>query len=149
MISLYDHHKATLFTVFMLWKRSRLCLGAGTGEALSKSYSVIVYKYSSKFPAEKTSCVTNSLGEHFRTGGRCLVYVGADWLRAPCGGHCRPRPTLGAGRTAGLAFEAKYLLNEIKNNKKFKDWELVRISRLSVMPVPKLIWDEIIKISQD
>ena len=40
-------------------------------------------------------------------------------------------------------------LTEIKNNKKFKDWELVRISRLSVMPVPKLIWDEIIKISQD
>ena len=39
--------------------------------------------------------------------------------------------------------------DEIKNNKKFKDWELVRISRLSVMPVPKLIWDEIIKISQD
>ena len=35
-----------------------------------------------------------------------------------------------------------------KNNKKFKDWELVKISRLSVMPVPKPIWDEIIKISQ-
>ena len=40
-------------------------------------------------------------------------------------------------------------LAEIKNNKKFKDWELVRISRLSVMPVPKTIWDEILKISQD
>ena len=40
-------------------------------------------------------------------------------------------------------------LTEIKNNKKFKDWELVRISRLSVMPVPKSIWDEILKISQD
>ena len=39
-------------------------------------------------------------------------------------------------------------LAEIKNNKKFKDWELVRISRLSVMPVPKDIWDEILKISQ-
>lgn len=39
-------------------------------------------------------------------------------------------------------------LTEIKNNKKFKDWELVRISRLSVMPVPKDIWDEILKISQ-
>jgi len=26
---------------------------------------------------------------------------------------------------------------------------LVRISRLSVMPVPKSIWDEILKISQD
>ena len=40
-------------------------------------------------------------------------------------------------------------LTEIKINKKFKDWELVRISRLSVMPVPKTIWDEILKISQD
>ena len=40
-------------------------------------------------------------------------------------------------------------LAEIKNNKKFKDWELVRISRLSVMPVPKTIWDEILEISQD
>jgi len=38
-------------------------------------------------------------------------------------------------------------LAEIKNNKKFKDWELVRISRLSVMPVPKSIWDDILKIS--
>jgi predicted RNA-binding protein with PUA-like domain len=40
-------------------------------------------------------------------------------------------------------------LDEIKKNIKFKDWELVRISRLSVMPVPKLIWDEILKISQN
>ena len=39
-------------------------------------------------------------------------------------------------------------LDEIKNNQKFKDWELVRISRLSVMPVPKPIWDLILKISQ-
>jgi len=36
----------------------------------------------------------------------------------------------------------------MKANKKFKDWELIRISRLSVMPVPKPIWDEVIKISQ-
>ena len=39
-------------------------------------------------------------------------------------------------------------LDTIKKQKKFKDWELLRISRLSVMPVPKLIWDEIIKMSQ-
>lgn len=38
-------------------------------------------------------------------------------------------------------------LNELKNEKKFKNWELLRISRLSVMPVPKQIWDTIIKIS--
>jgi predicted RNA-binding protein with PUA-like domain len=39
-------------------------------------------------------------------------------------------------------------LAEIKKEKKFKDWELLRISRLSVMPVPKEIWDKILEISQ-
>ena len=39
-------------------------------------------------------------------------------------------------------------LEMIKKQKKFKDWELLRISRLSVMPVPKIIWDDIIKMSQ-
>ncbi|MGQ0772210.1 MAG: EVE domain-containing protein [Nitrososphaerota archaeon] len=39
-------------------------------------------------------------------------------------------------------------LDEIKNNKAFKDWELLRISRLSVMPVSTQIWSEINKISQ-
>ncbi|MBI5697481.1 MAG: EVE domain-containing protein [Thaumarchaeota archaeon] len=39
-------------------------------------------------------------------------------------------------------------LDEIKPNKKFKDWELVRISRLSVMPVSSQIWSEIVQISQ-
>ncbi len=38
-------------------------------------------------------------------------------------------------------------LDELKKEKKFKNWELLRISRLSVMPVPKQIWDAIIKIS--
>ncbi len=35
-------------------------------------------------------------------------------------------------------------LDEIKKDKLFKNWELLRISRLSVMPVPKEIWDAII-----
>ena len=39
-------------------------------------------------------------------------------------------------------------LDEIKKDPKFKDWELLRISRLSVMPVPKNLWDEIIKKSK-
>ena len=39
-------------------------------------------------------------------------------------------------------------LDYMKKQKQFKDWELLRISRLSVMPVPKLIWDHIIKMSQ-
>ena len=39
-------------------------------------------------------------------------------------------------------------LDEMKKEKKFKNWELIRISRLSVMPVPKTIWDAILKMSQ-
>jgi predicted RNA-binding protein with PUA-like domain len=39
-------------------------------------------------------------------------------------------------------------LTEIKSNSKFKSFELVRIPRLSVMPVPKAFWDEIIKMSK-
>jgi predicted RNA-binding protein with PUA-like domain len=40
-------------------------------------------------------------------------------------------------------------LAEIKKHKEFKNWELLRISRLSVMPVPKHIWDALIMISQN
>ena len=40
-------------------------------------------------------------------------------------------------------------LDEIKKQKIFQNWELIRISRLSVMPVPKHIWDAIIVISQN
>jgi len=39
-------------------------------------------------------------------------------------------------------------LAEIKSNSKFKNFELVRIPRLSIMPVPKAFWDEIIKMSR-
>ncbi len=39
-------------------------------------------------------------------------------------------------------------LREIKKVKKFKNWELLRISRLSVMPVPKEIWSSILQISK-
>ncbi|MEM3065673.1 MAG: EVE domain-containing protein, partial [Candidatus Nitrosotenuis sp.] len=33
-------------------------------------------------------------------------------------------------------------------NKVFANWELLRMSRLSVMPVPTQIWKEILKISE-
>jgi len=39
-------------------------------------------------------------------------------------------------------------LSGMKKQKKFKNWELLRISRLSVMPVPKEIWNSIIKMSK-
>ena len=40
-------------------------------------------------------------------------------------------------------------LEEIKKDNIFKNWELLRISQLSVMPVPKKLWDEIIKKSNN
>ena len=40
-------------------------------------------------------------------------------------------------------------LDEMKKQKTFQNWELLRISRLSVMPVPQQIWDTIIDISQN
>lgn len=54
-----------------------------------------------------------------------------------------------------IVFDVKFVkrlkrpvtLDEIKNDSKFKNWELVRNSRLSAMPVPKPLWDEIIKKS--
>ena len=39
-------------------------------------------------------------------------------------------------------------LDEIKKDSIFKNWELLRISRLSVMPVPQKLWDAIIKKSK-
>jgi len=38
-------------------------------------------------------------------------------------------------------------LKLMKKEKSFKNWELLRISRLSVMPVPTDIWNTIIRIS--
>ena len=39
-------------------------------------------------------------------------------------------------------------LDAMKKQKEFKNWELLRISRLSIMPVPKVIWDSILLMSQ-
>lgn len=38
-------------------------------------------------------------------------------------------------------------LEAIKRDPLFASWELVRISRLSVMPVPSKIWDKILKMA--
>ena len=39
-------------------------------------------------------------------------------------------------------------LEAIKQDPAFADWELVRISRLSVMPVPDRLWDRLIKMGR-
>lgn len=38
-------------------------------------------------------------------------------------------------------------LEQIKNDQAFAGWELVRISRLSVMPVPGKLWDRMMKMA--
>jgi predicted RNA-binding protein with PUA-like domain len=38
-------------------------------------------------------------------------------------------------------------LHMIKSDKSFSEWELVKISRLSVMPVPEPLWKKILKMS--
>jgi len=40
-------------------------------------------------------------------------------------------------------------LDEMKKEKDLKNWELLRISRLSVMPVPKEIWEFILEKSEN
>ena len=39
-------------------------------------------------------------------------------------------------------------LEQMKKESDFKEWELLRISRLSVMPVPGKIWNKILKMSK-
>lgn len=46
-------------------------------------------------------------------------------------------------------FTRPVTLEEIKKDNIFKHWELLRISRLSVMPVPKKLWDLILKKSSN
>lgn len=43
--------------------------------------------------------------------------------------------------------ERPVTLKEIKQDPFFSDWELVRQSRLSVMPVPREIWERILEMS--
>ena len=67
-----------------------------------------------------------------------------------------PYPNLEEDNERFIVVDVKYKkrlkkpvsLEQMKKEKSFKDWELIRIGRLSVMPVPKTIWDKIIKMSQ-
>ncbi len=49
---------------------------------------------------------------------------------------------------AGRRLARPVTLESIKSSKKFGDWELVRMPRLSVMPVPNEIWSRIIAMSR-
>ena len=46
------------------------------------------------------------------------------------------------------ALKTPVLLSVIKSNPKLKSWELVRMSRLSVMPVTKEQWNEVLRLAK-
>ncbi len=50
--------------------------------------------------------------------------------------------------TAQEELKKPIALSEIKANQKLKSWELVRLSRLSVMPTTRAQWDEVLWLSQ-
>lgn len=47
---------------------------------------------------------------------------------------------------AGNRLQSPVTLQAIKNDKAFAGFELVRLPRLSVMPVPKPLWEKILKM---
>ena len=68
----------------------------------------------------------------------------------------KPYPNPEEDNERFVVFDVKYKrqldkpvsLEQMKKEKSFKNWELLRISRLSVMPVPKTIWAKIISLSK-
>jgi predicted RNA-binding protein with PUA-like domain len=48
---------------------------------------------------------------------------------------------------AGKRLKNAVPLSTIKDDATFKDWELLRIGRLSVVPVPDRIWERVIELS--
>ena len=50
---------------------------------------------------------------------------------------------------AKKSLDRAVLLEEIKADKIFAGWELLRIERLSVVPVPDVMWHRIIELSEE
>src|SRR5262245_52004027 len=85
---------------------------------------------------------------YYHTGGEKSVVGIARAL-----GDARPDPEDPTGRRAAVDIAAEKRLEnpvpltEIKSRKSFATFPLVRISRLSVMPVSEREWKEILKLS--
>lgn len=66
-----------------------------------------------------------------------------------------PDPSAGDERMAVVDLKAgdplprPVTLDEIKADPAFADWDLLRLSRLSVVPVPEPIWKHILKLSRE
>jgi predicted RNA-binding protein with PUA-like domain len=72
-----------------------------------------------------------------------VMEIGSDPYPDPKDGSLVVVDVRPAGRLA-----RPVTLNAIKRDPAFSGWELVRISRLSVMPVPDRLWDRIMKMSR-
>lgn len=46
-------------------------------------------------------------------------------------------------------FKKPVTLEEMKQQPEFKDWQMLKIGRLSVVPVPSPIWDKIMSLSKE
>jgi len=84
----------------------------------------------------------------YHTGAERQAVGVAEVVRA-----AYPDPTDPSGRWVAVDLKARLRLPrpvtlvQIKADPAFKDWELVRNSRLSVMPVPEPLWERIMRMA--
>jgi predicted RNA-binding protein with PUA-like domain len=71
--------------------------------------------------------------------------------RAVSGPYPDPRADIGSMAAFDLEpvrkFKKPITLDQMRRDKTFANWELLRISRLSVMLVPEEIWARVMKLS--
>ena len=85
----------------------------------------------------------------YHTGGERAAIGIAEIAGAP-----RPDPKADDERLAVVDLKPKrklarpVTLDEIKADKTFAGWDLLRIGRLSVVPVPQKMWDRVIELGQ-
>ena len=86
----------------------------------------------------------------YHTGGERAAIGIADVVSAP-----HPDPKAEDDRLAVVEVKPKkklprpVMLDEIKADPKFAGWDLLRIGRLGVVPVPPTMWDRILQLAQE
>lgn len=86
----------------------------------------------------------------YHTGGQRAAVGLAEIKSAP---YANPKETDERLTVVDLKIKRKLArpvtLDEIKADKAFAGWVLLRISRLSVVPVPDAMWERILKLSEE
>jgi predicted RNA-binding protein with PUA-like domain len=107
--------------------------------------------------------VSNAVAlKHIRSmkkGDVALVYHTGDQRQAVGIAEVKsnpyPDPKAGDERLAVVDLKPKkklrqpVTLSDIKADKTFEGWDLLRIGRLSVVPVPPAMWERVLELSQD